>query len=55
MKLPFDSRVLDKVWIISDTKGGLLPDPMERGSPYLGIMSLSKGLATSYARSVRVE
>ena len=36
--------ILDKVWIISDTKAVSLSDPMERGSPYLGIMSLSKAL-----------
>lgn len=37
--------VLDKVWIISDTKTGPLSYPMERGSPYLGNISLSRALA----------
>ena len=34
--------VLNKVWFISDTKAGSLSDPMERGSPYLRIVSLSR-------------
>ena len=46
--------VLDKVWIISVPKAGLSLDPMERGRPYLGIMSLSRALVTSHAHSVHV-
>ena len=41
--------VLDKVWIISDTEAGPLSYPMEAGSPYLRIISLSRALATSHA------
>lgn len=38
--------VLDKVWIISDTKTGSYCHILWRGSPYLGNISLSRALAT---------
>jgi hypothetical protein len=48
----FIFKSLAMTWTISTTKAGPLSDAIERGHPYLGIISLKRDFTTSCASSV---
>jgi hypothetical protein len=48
----FIFKILAQPWTISTMKAGLLSDPIERGGPYLGIISLKRAFITSRAFAV---